>query len=172
MKVGVELPCWCTLSRRSEFGSSILWKLFSSISPSHTCSPMATKQFGFPLQFLLPVLIRGWIDLQEHFISDWPVLHTCTLTGRWSNMLFETTVWKKKNRQNRKSRSPIKRKHACILNDAPLFKCHDSSDLTNDSRLCEKRKLNIQIKLCKKEQCLNWSFMHSVLSHSYSPFIV
>lgn len=42
-----------TLSRRSEFGSSILWKAFSSISPSHACSPMPTRQLGFPLQFLL-----------------------------------------------------------------------------------------------------------------------
>lgn len=75
-----------TLSRRSEFGSSILWKLFSSISPSHTCSPMATRQFGFPLQFLLPVLITGGADLQDSVISGWPVLHTCTLTGRLYNM--------------------------------------------------------------------------------------
>lgn len=42
-----------TLSRRSEFGSSMLWKAFSSISPSHACSPIPTRQLGFPLQFLL-----------------------------------------------------------------------------------------------------------------------
>lgn len=37
----------------SQLGSSMLWKLFSSISPNQMCSPMPTKQFGFPLQFLL-----------------------------------------------------------------------------------------------------------------------
>lgn len=37
----------------SQLGSSMLWKLFSSISPNQMCSPIPTKQFGFPLQFLL-----------------------------------------------------------------------------------------------------------------------
>lgn len=44
---------WSTFLRRSQLGSSMLWKLFSSISPSQTCSPMPTRQLGFPRQFLL-----------------------------------------------------------------------------------------------------------------------
>lgn len=57
-----------TFLRRSQLGSSMLWKLFSSISPSHTCSPIPTRQLGFPRQFLLgsqtptitPMSLGGW----------------------------------------------------------------------------------------------------------------
>lgn len=68
-----------TLSRRSEFGSSMLWKAFSSISPSHACSPIPTRQLGFPLQFLLEkeVMIN---------LLPIPTLHvpqTVSLSAEW-----------------------------------------------------------------------------------------